>query len=685
VLIFDQLKKSDPHLRVMTVVFLGGLGVLLAGLWWVQIVSARDYQANLETQSFRTVRIPAVRGKILDRESKILAENRPVYNISLYLEELRKPFEQAYLAELSAARAELKREVAAQEKMLGRPLNKHERKSFLLSSNLKANLRQKSRCGIASNVAEQVSLRLQAPLRFDAATFERHYQSRLALPYPLVPNVDPTNIARFAEQSTSPLGVDLEVQSTRVYPHRTTAAHLLGQLRRDDSSAEGEDAFFSYRLPDFRGVLGIEYGFDKELRGMAGAKSVLVNNVGYRQTENVWSQGEPGKDLVLTIDLDLQQVAEQALQTAPLISYSQPARGAAVVMDVRTGDILVLASSPTLDPNGFIHGFTHEEWNRINDEQVQAQKNRATQERYAPGSIFKLVVALAALEAGLDPKKVFAVPANPADPRHGYIRVGNRVVRDTAPPGDYDFVKALKLSSNTYFITNGLLIGPERIIRLGERFHLGESIGLHLNQETAGNFPSPKQLSLGWAEGNTANMCIGQDPVLVSPLQIAVLTAAIANGGTVLWPRLVDRIQSPSPIAGESAMIFPQAQVRDQLGVSPRSLAIVHEAMVADTEDKDGTGWQAAVPGLRICGKTGTAQIQDERNRKTGQTTWFASFAPLEQPKYTVVVMVEDGKSGGDTCAPVAGKIYAAILDREKRLKSRALAKASLPQAGMNR
>jgi len=374
-LVFDQLKRNDPQLRTVALVVLGGLGMLLAGLWWVQVVSASDYQESLETQSFRTVRIPAVRGSILDCNHKVLAENRPTYNVSLYLDELRKPFDGAYLAALTKKRAERARLLDEAHQKLGRRLTKQERKSFALSTSDKTLLRETVRGQVASNVVIQVSQRLQQSIPFELAKFERHYDTRLALPYPIVENLDATNIARFEEQSTSTLGVDLDVQSTRVYPYQTTAAHLLGALRRDDSSTEGEEAFFSYRLPDYRGDLGIEYGFDKELRGTAGAKSVLVNNVGYRQTENIWSSAEAGHNVVLTIDLRVQQAAENALRNV----RGPTTRGAVVVMDVHTGDILAMASSPTLDPNIFVNrkGIPAQEFQRIND--LYAQKNRATQ------------------------------------------------------------------------------------------------------------------------------------------------------------------------------------------------------------------------------------------------------------------------------------------------------------------
>jgi penicillin-binding protein 2 len=666
-LIFDQLKKNDPQLRAVSLVILCGMGILLAGLWWVQVVSAREYRESLETQSFRTVRIPAVRGKILDRDGSVLAENRPTYNISLYLEELRKKFDARYFQEVTLFRKQLEQQGAEQERKLNRRLTKQERKQFVVSTTNKLSLKQQARYEVASNVVRQVSLRLQQPMTLEATNFERHYETRLALPLPVLPDIDPTNIARFEEQLIDPIGVDLEIQSTRLYPQQTVAAHLVGWLKRDDSSVEGEEAFFSYRLPDFKGVVGVEAGYDRELRGKAGDKSVQVNNIGYRTTQNVWSSAEPGKNVVLTIDLEIQKAAEKALQSV----YGPGTRGAVVVMDVRTGDILAMASSPTLNPNDSIRGYPPGELQRRRDEKLRPEFNRATQGNYFPGSIFKIVVGLAALEAGLNPEELITVAPNPQNPHLGVIYVGpaHQRFKDLAQPGDYNFKRALYKSSNAYFITTALRIGPERIVRVGQKFHLGERIGLSTRQETGGFLPSLKRVTSGWTEANTANMSIGQDPVTVTPLQVAVLISAIANGGKVLYPRLVARIEPEDPTSLEQPIIFPAGRVHDELGVSQRSLRIVQEAMLDDTEASDGTGVLAAreCPGLRICGKTGTAQIQDVKNEIIGHTTWFASFAPYGDPRWAIVVMVEDGVSGGQTCSPVGGKIYKAILEREQR------------------
>jgi penicillin-binding protein 2 len=657
-LIFDELKKNDPQLRLLAVALAGGLFVLLAGLWWVQVVSARKYESHLETQSYRTVRIPAVRGKILDRDGRVLAENRPRYNLSLYLDDLhlRRQFDAAYGAALAQARTDQKQRIAAQEKKLGRSLTKAERKQFALTTGQLKQLHEQSRFRVADSVVEQVSQRLGQPLTLDAAVFNRHYETRLALPYTVLPNLNDAQIARFEEQYSGGLGVVLDLQPARSYPFGTTAAHLLGYVLRDDSSKEGEDSYFNYYLPDYRGKVGVEAGFDAQLRGHAGTVAVLVNNLGYRQTENVGSQAEPGDNVVLTLDLDIQQAAERSL----LAHQGPDARAAIVVMDVRTGDVLAMVSSPAINPDYALNDMT-----RLNDPKLRPQSNRATQENYAPASIFKPIVGLAALEAGLDPD---AIVDNP-----GYVYVGRRHITDLAPPGQYNLRRAIIYSCNTYFITVGLRAGFENVVRMAEKFHFGERTGLPTRQETKGIFPTLKQVkSPDWRDGDSANICIGQGEMAVTPMQMAVAYAAIANGGKVLEPRLVERIEPPDPASGEVPTIFPSGIVRDTLGVHPRSLKILQDTMLAETVE--GTGQPAQVPGLQICGKTGTAQVMNSRNQEIDRTTWFASFAPYENPRYAVVVMVESGYFGGPTCAPIAHDIYEAILKSEKSNGSAAAA-----------
>jgi penicillin-binding protein 2 len=480
-------------------------------------------------------------------------------------------------------------------------------------------------------------------------------------------------IARFQEQFAGTVGAELEIGSTRTNPLGMTASHVLGYLRRDDSSAEGEEAYFSYWLPDYRGVVGIEGYFDKQLRGRAGGKSVLVNNLGYRQAENVWAAAEPGQTVVLTLDARIQQAAERALRTHAGVQV----RGAVVVMDVRNGDVLALVSAPATDPNNFIRGFTTNELARWRDDQLGMQKDRATQENYQPGSTFKPIVALAALEAGMmKPDEVITVGADPQNSARGAIFIGKKKFRDTAPPGDYDLRRAIVRSSNGYFINVGQRRGViEKVVELSRRLHLGERIGLPLMQESAGHFPELSQVR-NWPAGNTANISIGQGGMDVTPMQMAVLTSALANGGTVLKPRLLDRLESQDPGSIQLPTTFPRRQIVGALGVSERNLNIVREAMLAETEDiaEHATGRQARVEGLRICGKTGTAEREERRaDGQKKNTVWFISYAPYERPQYAIVVMVENGVSGGGTCAPVASDIYRKIKEIEAAAATKAL------------
>ena len=337
---------------------------------------------------------------------------------------------------------------------------------------------------------------------------------------------------------------------------------------------------------------------------------------------------------------------------------------AVVVMDVRTGDVLAMVSSPPINPD-----YSANDMARLNDPKLRPEINRATYENYMPGSIFKPIVALAALENGLDPDEIYQVQPDPTEPWHGCIYVGARKIKDTVPPGSYNLKRAIVQSSNAYFIFNGLRTGIEKIVRLGEKFHLGQREGLPTLQDAKGNFPTLERIkNPDWRDGDSANICFGQGEVAVTPMQIAVVYSAIANGGKVLWPRLVERIEPQDPASGETASHFPLRYCARSHGREPRSLKILHDAMLAETEDAEGTGRAAALPGLRVCGKTGTAQIKNEQGQLIRWDYWFASFAPYENPRYAVIVMVqsENRGSGGIVCAPIAHDIYEAILKSEK-------------------
>ena len=617
-LIFDQLKKTDRPLQVLSAGVLLGLLILLGGLWYVQVVSSQRYVETLRNQSFRSVRIPAIRGQILDRNRQLFAESRPNYNLNLYLEELREQFQQKW--------GEI------------RPKTKLPRAARL-------QLEQYGRFLVVSNLVEQMNgFALDIPLLTEAH-LHRHFTNKLALPMALMENLSQEQIARFMEQGGSLPAMDVEIMPVRTYPQATVAAHVLGYLNRDNSSAEDEEAFFNYRLPDYMGKAGLESSFDRALRGRAGVKNMLVNNLGYRQSEELVAPAEPGHNVVLTLDLEIQREAERALRQG-----NPEQRGAVVVMDPNNGDILALVSAPSFDPNSFIPRMSQREWERLDDETQRPMINRATQERYPPGSIFKIVVALAALDAG-------TLRPNDSVYNPGYFQLGKRNIHDTARPGDYNFRRAFKASSNTYFITHGLRCGIRRVVAMGNRFHLGELTSVLSRQEVEGEFPTLQQVSHAWSDGDTANLSIGQGPITVTPIQMAVMTSAIANGGKVLWPRVVMSIEPPEFRPDDPKTEFPAGRVREDLNIHPQHMNVLREAMLADVEDADGTGRRAGVPGMHVCGKTGTAEVK-HGNQRVDQITWFVSFAPFENPRYTVVVMIESGVSGGSSCAPVAEQIY---------------------------
>lgn len=644
-LIVDQLRRADRPLRWVAAMVLCGMFALIAGLWRVQVMSARKYSESLKDQAYRNVLIAAPRGKIYDRNGDLLAENQPKFVVNLYLEDLRHAFTMEYTNTV-------------------RPQFLKEHPKAKITSAIKGELNRAARYNVVSNIVWQVSSAvLPQPLILKEKEFSKHYSESLALPFPILEGLTPEQVALFMERAVKIPGVELEAIPMRVYPNGSTAAHLIGFVRQEVSHSDEDGIAFEDKTPVLVGKVGLETSFDEELRGRPGIKQILVNNLGYRQREEVWSPPAPGQNVTLTLDIDVQKAAERALLSAGPMT-GPTVRGAAVVIDVRTGDVLASASSPTYDPNIFLGRVTEEEYQRMLDPLLRPQLNRAFYGSYQPGSTFKIVTAFAALEANqIDPHQIFYNP--------GYYMVGRRRIDDTAPPGSYDFRDAFIHSCNSYFIEYGLRVGPQKLIEMGNRFGLGERTGVvSKGQEIPGYFPESGQRykkdgSL-WMDGDTANLSIGQGEIIVTPMQMAVLVAAVANGGKVLKPRVVATVSGEAGVS-ESQAFAPQ--IMAEVHLDPKNLALVRQAMWSDVMDKDGTGKEAFVPGFNVCGKTGTAQVHRPRSQGGGMdhTTWFASYAPYESPRYAVIVMVESGSSGGGTCAPKAREIYKALQKMEQR------------------
>ena len=615
-------RDADTRLYGLGAVLLLGMGVLLAGLWYVQVATALTYVEHQENQSMRTVRLPAVRGSILDAQGRPLAKDRPTYVVNAYLEEMRHHFRQEW---------------------------KRNRPSTSISREQRREMEIAVRHHVVSKFTTQ--MQLDQPIDVTPDRMQRHFLEQRALPLPVIRDLSPTNVARFMENSWKVPGLEVEVTAKRRYPS-LSVAHLVGHLKRDNSH-DTATINYNYRLPDYAGKLGLEKEFDGYLRGQPGTRSVLVNNLGYRQSDSIPVPTQPGSNIVLTLNLKIQEAALRALEETGVKA------GAAVVLDVNSGDVIAMASMPVFDPNQFTPGISHKLWNSYLNAAPSPLIFRAAQEQYPPGSVFKIISGLAALENGLNPTNQFYSA--------GYVRVGRRRIDDTAAAGHYDFERAFLKSSNTYFIENALAKsqGIEPILAMGRQFYLGEKTGLLPEQEAAGQFPSLESVRKRWSDGDTANIAIGQGPISVTPLQVALYTAVIANGGTMYWPRLVDRIESPDPNEAGRALHFPKARVRGRLMVRPENLKVVQRAMLADVTLDAGTGKRARIEGYEVCGKTGTAEVKSREHGKY-KITWFTSYAPFEAPRYAVVVMAERGASGGGTCAPAAKKIYEALIELDE-------------------
>ncbi len=659
-LVVDQINKGDGSLRMVAWGVAAGLGLLLAGLWRTQVVQGEYYRGRQETQSFRSVRVPATRGRILDRNGQALADNQPRYRLDVYLDELVPQFaaeERRLRAAYVAARGLTN---ALPSSFWGRLAARFsaKRTKTSLGADEREALRRAARYGVVSNIIHEVNQRLGLRVARTEGDLYRHWRQQRALPFPLVNRLEPAQVAVLTEQGWSIPGVELDLVPSRHYPNGTMAAHVVGYVKATEDPDPADERDFDYRLRDHRGEVGLEGAYDRVLRGTAGAKSILINSSGYRhrQGEMLLESPVPGAHVVTTLDVALQRAVEGSLA-----QVSGEERGAAVVVDVRNGDILAMASAPAFDPNGWIDGMRKADYERLLDTKMRPMFNRATYGSYNPGSTFKVVTALACLDAGV------LTPEGARETMRtlGYYRLGrNHVIDDTAPAGEYDFNRAFIKSSNAYFIDHGLRLGLGPLLAYARRLHLGEKTGLRLNEETAGILPDASDIPGAYAAGKTANLSIGQE-LTVTPLQLALVFSAVANGGSVWWPRLVDRIEPGDALSMEAPERVREGQVRSRLGIPRAHLALVHAAMRDDVALDDGTGRAARVAGYAVCGKTGTAEVKSGR-KLVDRITWFASFAPFESPRYAVVVMVESGGSGGRTCAPVARRIYEHLRDRDR-------------------
>jgi penicillin-binding protein 2 len=440
-------------------------------------------------------------------------------------------------------------------------------------------------------------------------------------------------------------GVIVEVEPQRVYPTSRFAAHLLGYVREasDEQLKQGR-----YRRGDMVGQSGLERLLDEFLRGKDGGERIEVDAMG-RPVRLVQStEPNPGAQVVTTVDRRIQEAAERAMDGHA---------GAVVVMDPRNGDVLAMVSTPAFEIDRFTGTIDRDAWTRVMKDPGFPLLNRAIQSQYAPGSVFKIIVAAAGLEEGT---------LNPVDRVHctGEFHLGNWTFKDWKKEGHgtVDLMNGLRQSCNVYFYQAGLKVGGAAIARYATAFGFGRATGVGLGSEKFGLIPQPTpgrgRRAPAFQAGDVVNLSIGQGPVLVTPMQVARFMAAVANGGVLWKPRLVQRIERP-----EKGVVWSDAgSVAGHVELNPAVWAFLRQSLWAVVND-GGTGAGARIPGLDVAGKTGTAQmIANSKSEKGQDHAWFASFAPAKDPEVVVVVLVERGGKGGQVAAPIARKILNAIF-----------------------
>lgn len=577
----------------LAVVFLVFLLMLVLRLWQVQIVQETDHIVAVERESLRPERINAVRGRIYASGGEALVDNQSVYDLGFYVSEMRRPGRMRHTIN----------HILAGEKAVMAAIG---RESVLTASIL-----------------------------------ERHIRVRSAQPVIVAENLTEEEMAKFAEMFPAVEGARIIPRVYRWYPHPGVASHLLGYTgwNLPDGKDISEDFPRLFVSRELVGRTGLEKAFDNALKGQPGARLHRVDSIGYVR-EDVGGEQLPenGDDLFLTIDLVAQQAAEKVLDGHV---------GALVAVDVNTGAILALASSPTYD----LATLTGEKIVQMGrDEISRPMVNRATQGVYMPGSIVKPLMALALLENGV-------VTAEDEYDCIGYFKLGSHRIRCARRWGHgiLSLQEAISVSCNPYFIAGGVQCGIDNLAPFFAAAGFGERSGFEI-YDAAGIAPAreiaERYAKRSWTISDTAYASIGQGLIEVTPLQAAMYAAALANGGTLYRPYVISEIRTQE---GE-LLQHSLPVVRNRLPVKPENLAIVREAMHMAVTSSDGGARGLAGVDLDLAGKTGTAEVGYGENRH--KNTWTIAFGPYADPQYAVACIIERGNTGGSTTVPIVAEFF---------------------------
>jgi len=545
--------------------------------------------------------IPAPRGQITDRNGRPLAQTRLSYNLAI---------------------------------SFPTPLDWNDKKIVAFA---------RQQITLASSL-------LKRDIRISDEALLNHYKNRGVLPLDLVEDLSPQELGII--QRGLPTDLILRQTYVRTYPNGSLAGHIIGYTGREAPLSirpiENDDLIFS----ESEGKEGLEQIFDNELRGQVGKLYVTYDANGNKASERIAKPPVPGYNVITTLDIDLQRICEEVLA-------KNTKRGAIVIIDCTTGEILAMASNPGFDPNEFVPIVRKDVFDRYNNDESAPLIPRAYRSAYPPGSTFKTFVGFAGLETGIiKPGTEFNCPTS--------FTVGDHTFANwkKVGAGNLNFVEALTQSCNTWFYQAGLKIGAQPIIEFSNKLGLGNRTGIPLKAENSGNIPNDEYMlrvhKRKIKQGDVANMSIGQGDILITPLQMAQAMGVIANAGRFHLTRLVSQVQT---LDNKVVAAYPD-RIREEIPVATEVQANLSKALQNVVYDGQGTARSAQVKGVRVAGKTGTAQWGPTAKQRTA--AWFAGYMPADKPQYAFAAIYEgepndNSVHGGSHAAPLIGKAFKEI------------------------
>ena len=599
----EDQKTLQERIDVVVWAVVAAFLVLASSFWYVQVTQAEKYRDLADANALRDVTVRAQRGLILDRKGRVLAENQPSHTLVLRRNDLSQGMRRdaTHLPRLSRFVATV---LALSESEVKRRIDKG--RSAPVNQPL--------------TIAEDLTIPQVAAIEAGKLTFP---------------------------------ALSVESTASRSYPNGTIGAHVLGYM--SEATAPELKRRPELKMGDLVGRRGVELVYDTELRGSDGAKFIVVDSHGRVKEEYDKLSLEPqrGQNIYLTIDLDLQRKAEQYFIENEMV-------GSCVVLDPRNGEVLVLVSSPAYDPNVFSKRFTSTVWKTILSNPFRIEVNRSIQGLYSPGSVFKIVMGMAGLEAGvIDETTTFHCSGSESFYGRRF-RCWNRHGH-----GSVNLEEAIKVSCDVFFYNLGSKLGVNRIADYSHLLTYGELTTIDLEGEKPGLVPSESWArdiqKRKWYPSETISVAIGQGPLLVTPLQVANMMASIANGGAVYQPHVL-RQRQVNDEAGRPQTLTVPPKLLHQTKLRPNALKAVRNGLWRVVNESGGTGSRARVDGIDVAGKTGTVQVvaqegwvrAEDLPFKFRDHAWFAAYAPKENAELVVVIFIEHGGHGGSDAAPLA-------------------------------